>query len=84
MNELRRVAGRVDGVHCINLDCRNCPEGVHASVQELLRVWWSDVSACVLMQCFWMLQCVLGHSSQPIEVSGSIIKACHWLVHELG
>lgn len=29
-------------------------------------------------------QCVLGSSSQPIEVSRSIIKACHWLVHELG
>lgn len=34
--------------------------------------------------CLCVAQCVLGCSSQPIEVSRSIIKACHWLVHELG
>lgn len=34
--------------------------------------------------CLCVAQCVLGCSSQPIEVNRSIIKACHWLVHEQG
>lgn len=42
------------------------------------------ITECVRAHGLFVAQCVLGCSSQPIEVSRSIIKACHWLVHELG
>lgn len=45
---------------------------------------FQSLSVYVHTVCLCVAQCVLGCSSQPIEVSRSIIKACHWLVHELG
>lgn len=38
INEFRGVTGRVDVVHSIYLDFRNCPWGEHVSVQYVVRL----------------------------------------------